>query len=418
MNSFDIGFVISSAEKVYPDASFEWIRGLNEEIVDIADRVGISPGAIAGIMAEERKDYDRSIARSLIGDFIAQYHVDLSAPVIYDMFMDDTGVDALDFLLSLINPTLRDHAYWESELAVVDTLYPDINHKPSLDDQLEHPSFIDVGYGNFRIRKAVDLIKNNSALSAQLGLDIYTNDYALLVNNMLNPNSDVTAKLYAMYLKEAEAWYINNSAYGSNWSSLPTEFKDALLVTFVNLGETQMTKLKQENQSKNDALGYQPVPALGTGGGVNHLVNSAGIGDVLGLSGYGAKVLAISDIESLAKNNTSEGLAARYALLNLRPIILPNIDYSIVNQQHELDLYVETTKLGELTQSWIRDRTLFLNAKGIYDLSGREDNIVDGNGISNSIINLKDSHFNIHLTLQPSVVSSDTVTTNISFGGR
>ena len=67
MNSFDIGFVVSSAEKAYPDASFEWIRGLARRIIDVASMVGVSPGAIAGIMAEERKDYDRSVARSVIG---------------------------------------------------------------------------------------------------------------------------------------------------------------------------------------------------------------------------------------------------------------------------------------------------------------------------------------------------------------
>jgi Ca2+-binding RTX toxin-like protein len=418
MSSFNIGFVTSYAENAYPGASFEWISVLADEINEAAGMVGISPGAIAGIMAEERKDYGKSLLRSWIGDFIAEYEVDLPELDNLENFNDRPEDEFQEFIASVIIPKVRDHSSWESELAAVNALYSDINYKPSLHEQLQHPSFIDVGYGNFRIRKAVHLMENNPVLSAQLGLDKYTNDYALLVNNMLDPDSDVTAKLYAMYLIEAENWYKANSAYGSNWDSLPVEFKDALLVTFVNLGQTQMENLRNEKESKNDALGYQPVPALGTGGGINHLVNSASIGDALGLSGYGAKVSAISGIESLAQTQTLEGLAARYALLNLRPVILPNIDYSTVNQQHELDLYNETTKLGELTPSWIADRALFLNAKGIYDLSGREDNIVDGNGISNSIINLKDVNLDIHLTLQPSVISSDTDIKTFSFGGR
>jgi hypothetical protein len=135
MSSFNIGFVTSYAEKAYPGASFEWISGLADEIKEAAGMVGVSPGAIAGIMAEERKDYGKSVKsllRSWIGDFIAEYEVDLPELDKLENFNDRPEDEFQEFIASVIIPKVRDHASWESELAAVNALYSDINYKPSL----------------------------------------------------------------------------------------------------------------------------------------------------------------------------------------------------------------------------------------------------------------------------------------------
>ncbi|MCL2790732.1 MAG: hypothetical protein FWD79_08820 [Desulfobulbus sp.] len=53
---------------------------------------------------------------------------------------------------------------------------------------------------------------------------------------------------------ELEAWFTDNGAYGGRvadggqWENLPREFRDALLITYVNLG-------KDQGESRTDCQG-------------------------------------------------------------------------------------------------------------------------------------------------------------------
>ena len=357
MGQFNIGFVRAFADRVYPSLSFDWIRDRAIGIKTAAQTIGVSAGSVAGIMAEERKDYLNKKVGNEITDRWAQYDFEPGGAEALNALLFGPSLALVQYLASLPNRPARTHAYWVNELAQVNALFPNPDEAPSSLDKLMHPSLIDVGYGNFRIRKAVKLLNDHPEMSTALGLDKYRSDYAALVNDMINPTSDVTAKLYAIYMKEAEDWFKSKNAYNGKWDTLPTEFKDALLVTFVNLGEKKMTELMKTP----DAMGYQPSPGLLTAGGMNHLLNISGIGSALGLSGYGDGVVPISDMASLAKASSAEGLAARYALRRLRSVVLPGLDYSPVNTDGQLDLYDAQTGVGALTESWITDRVTMLS---------------------------------------------------------
>jgi hypothetical protein len=61
-----------------------------------------------------------------------------------------------------------------------------------------------------------------------------------------------------------------------------------------------------------------------------------------------------------AQENTSDGLAYRYALKELNPFVVIGADYSQHNTNGELDLYNPATGQGQLTQQWLTDRAKFL----------------------------------------------------------
>ncbi|MEN5181908.1 hypothetical protein ABE501_19290, partial [Comamonas testosteroni] len=362
------------ADRVYPQESFKWIGDLANEIKSIAATSGISAGTIAGIMAEERKDYLDGKTVNELSDLRAR--IKLSPTEQDQVNALSVGPEAalLAYLSSLGNRPAPTHADWVAELAEVDALFSDPDAKPNLLQKMLHPSLIDVGYGNFRIRTAVRLMNDHPAMASALGLDIYKNDYAKLVSDLIDPKSDVTAKFYALYAREAEQWFLDNNAYSGQWSSLPQEFKDALLVTYMNLGQTKMTSLMRSP----DGMGYQPQPALDNGGGMNHLLNALQIGSAIDLSGYGvdAKGLSVSELAALAAQNTPDGQAARYALSRQRSMVLPSLNYSAVNTSGQLDLFNPDTGNGNWTQPLIDDRASMLRAVVYRTITNSSDDAV------------------------------------------
>lgn len=66
--------------------------------------------------------------------------------------------------------------------------------------------------------------------------------------------------------------------------------------------------------------------------------------------------------------NTS-AIANRYALASLNPFAVIGADYSLHNQNGELDLYVPHTGEGAITETWIRDRAEFLVEVLQYNLT-------------------------------------------------
>lgn len=66
------------------------------------------------------------------------------------------------------------------------------------------------------------------------------------------------------------------------------------------------------------------------------------------------------DFASQALSSGSTGLAARYALKQLRYVAIDGIDYSAKNANGELNLYDEATGHGEITRQYIQDRTAML----------------------------------------------------------
>lgn len=217
----------------------------------------------------------------------------------------------------------------------------------------------------------------------------YLNNYPALAKDLVDQSHDLTAKLYGLYLKEAEDWYKDKLAYGDQWESLPQEFKDALLVSYTNVGVQKMEALWEKN-TDNGAKLYLPQPLLGTGGGMNHLKNAASIGAAIGMESYGQTIeVNNTHFYDMAKASGDIGLAYRYALQELRYIALPGLDYSQFNQNGELELYDAETGQG-LTDNWLEDRAAMLgwklkaatedrdfSKKGVLNLSARINGVRD-----------------------------------------
>lgn len=355
-----VTYLTKATNEVYSESAFSYIsRSAVLNSINLTSAAsGISAGAIAGAMAEE------STAFGISDEALDKYA--------------QSGIDATEAAISLI-PVLNDperlllwladnslklattkrtHEQWRVDYEAV----KNFTAKPSNTDKVFHPALIDAGKGNFKIATAIDIVLNYAAKPeyAILGLTGYLNDYEKLVSDLLEPAGELTAKLYGLYMKEyAEPFFTipserNNyePAYAGQWESLPQTFRDALLVTYTNLGEAKIRELMKTP--------YEPQPALTTGGGMNHLLNAKAIGDAIGVDGYGDDVLGVETFAAIASQDNDAGLAARYALINLRYVALEGINYAVANSDGGLNLYNPTTGQGELTKRWITDRSAHL----------------------------------------------------------
>lgn len=151
--------------------------------------------------------------------------------------------------------------------------------------------------------------------------------YVKLVGDLMNETSVLAAHLYGLYRKEVEAWFKKMAIMTANGINLPQEFGDVLLITFVNLGEKAITAA-MNGQYLSKHLDCEPLPALTVGGGMNHFLNATAIGNGIGLTGYGSDVKGVEGFKEQALIGGDEGLAACYALKQLRYVAIEGIDYS------------------------------------------------------------------------------------------
>lgn len=351
-------YIDNFADRNYSSKAIFWLEDQKQNIKNSSEIVKISKGSIAGMMAEERNEYLEKETLNYLADYYTNIKLTQTEQEQVNTLVAGPEAALLKYISSLPSRPPPTHEDWVNQLAKVDSLFPDPDYVPGYVDKIRYPILMDVGYGNFRIRTAIRLMKEYPAMASALGMDIYKNDYSKLVQNLIEPTSDATAKFYALYGREAEQWFIDNNAYNRQWAQLPQELKDALLVTYMNLGQKQMERLMR----LPDGMGYQPQPALETGGGMNHLRNARKIGDVLAMDGYGtaATGLSVSGLAALAAQDTAQGLAARYALLRQRSLVLPELDYSAVNAEGQLDLVDPQTGLGNWTNAQIEDRAAML----------------------------------------------------------
>jgi len=318
----------------YPD---QW----RNAIIAAASSLGVSAGAIAGAMAEENHSY---LQTKNFQDWLDNYAL----------------YQAVSPIFPLLPPILipRTDAQWEAEYNRAGQDSDGIAANAA--NKLLFPALIDLGPANFKLTTAIGLINRYSETGIDpLGLGQYFGHYAKIVEDLVNPTSDLTVKLYALMIKEAEQWFIDHGAYGADWANLSQSFKDSLYVTYVNFGKKGM----QDRFDKNPAgLPYEPLPGFATAAGLNHLFNIGSIASSIGDGGYGSDVAAAdaSQFELAASESTEPGFAYRYALLRLRPVVLFDLDYALRNSDGKLDLYDAQTGNGTLTSAWISDRTQFL----------------------------------------------------------
>ena len=335
----NIYYLAGAVSRTYPDTALDWIRTQRASISTVASRLGISTGAIAGAMAEEYTSYRSEIKKQVPLDYYAMYAVSalptFPVPVITSVKRrthDDYRAD-------------YDYVGLHEGYDAGDPLY-----------KLAHVVQIDVGQGNFRISTAITLLRDYLAKepSDPLGLKIYESRYDKLVNDLIDAGSGATEKFYGLMLQKAEQWFKSDAikAYAGIWDSLPQVFRDALLISYVNVGETKLSSRRVDP--------YEPQPMLGEAAGMDHIGNAAAIGSLLGLSNYAGGVTPKDSFASLARLDTDEGLAARVALYRLRYIMMTGTDLEAAKRSGTFAL-MDGSGRRNITESWIDDRSKTLD---------------------------------------------------------
>ncbi|MEO8507316.1 MAG: calcium-binding protein, partial [Betaproteobacteria bacterium] len=127
-----------------------------------------------------------------------------------------------------------------------------------------------------------------------------------------------------------------------------------------------------------NGLGQLLVPGFVSLQGADDVRNEAlykAVQDIrLAAEGKDARLIPLvgpkaADINLLAKEAGSRGLAARFALDRLLPFVADGLDYGMFNSAGELDLYDPAVEAGALTAQWVADRTKMLGWKNQFNLS-------------------------------------------------
>lgn len=332
-----IYYLSGTSSQAYSEKAFAYIHE-KEQIKNInkfANLFGISATAIAGAMAEESHSY---YAQQTKHDEVDEY-------ALHRYYLGG----------------LRTHEEWKQDYEEVKQAGI-MDDGPSVLSKLDHFSLIDVGVANFRTCAAIRLMETYQHQYPKGLFDKYINNYQALAVDLVDKESEATALFYGLYLKEAEDWFKSKNAYDGQWNNLPQAYRDALLISFVNVGQKNLEAKWAEN-TQNGTLPYWPQAMLPPAGGVDHLYNAERIGNIVGAdSGYAKSVSELSVEEWLhrAMQPGDAGLPYRYALVFGRYTLLEGLDYSAFRDQ--LSLFDPERGTGLLTWEYLADRAAYVTA--------------------------------------------------------
>ncbi len=342
-----------TTKQYHPDAINTYIASQLKYIRDAADFLGmpVITTAIAGAMAEENDPY--------CTNYVYQYLIDkyalsnLNASDIPELILSGNEAVVLGEIL-FDTVTYRSHAEWSAlYLKAQNDFFSTNVSTPGKVDKLCNPVLIDLGKANIQLYTAIRLLQDPAlqAEVATLGLTEYQDQYDILAQRLVDDNIGLSAKIYALLIKEGDNWYQAHDAYGEDWDSLPREIKDALYITYTNFGKEVMEK-KYNDATCNGTLPYEPLPGAEAGGGLNHLANAAGIGGVLGIADYGVVDFAdtLIDWPRLARENSDQGAAYREALVKLRPFVVEDGNY-----------ISEVQNADDFSERYLQDRATMLS---------------------------------------------------------
>jgi len=365
---------------IYDAESYAWLSSARQRLAiqNVASTLGVSAAAIAGGMAEENTAY-RNPDIPLLQPFLDKY---AASDVLFDeAVIDVINAGIVDGPRGVILSGLLTVLSTQFEMAgrrtheEFNALYESLTDADASGyvAKIRNPILLDLGPTNFKFATAIGLLrtyldKYPTPANDPLSLHQYANAYDRLAQDLINPLSDATAKFWGLMLQKAEGWFRGKMAYEGQWDALPQEFRDALYISYANVGEKKMEELYKSSTANGRP--YEPLPLLGTGAGMNHLYNARNLGAIAGLDGYGEGIASLDSFSLAALGNDPDSLAYRYVLSQLRYVALPHLDHGQYNRNGELDLYDPATGTGSLTRQWIEDRSQLLMRRVAADWSG------------------------------------------------
>ncbi|WP_081729217.1 calcium-binding protein [Pseudomonas sp. URMO17WK12:I4] len=327
----------------YDSSASEYVESMESHINIVATSLGVSAGAIAGALMEEADAYYTLVP--------GKDHLNR----LYD---EQVKAQSHEVISSSYDYVLKNNLV--EEKGVVNTTF--------------HYAMRDVGPSNIRIAVAIRLVKEYFARDPGNSLNLnpeYLINYKLFVNDLADVNGSLlTAVVAGLALSEVQDFFDAN-ADQAYWSGLPQETRDAILVTAYNNGIPTTTA---RSERMKEAFGsYKPAPGGGESGGLNHEYNAAHIGAVLGMSNYGGRLsISLADMSSdeivrRALQDSGEGAALRYALLNFDPVALPGRDFGSQG---------EALRVEDFTPEYLTDRARAYKVFLAYAESTRSDRVV------------------------------------------
>ncbi|WP_301101451.1 hypothetical protein, partial [Propionivibrio sp.] len=278
------------SEQQFSTAAFNWVTSEKSTIQQVANTLGVSAMAIAGLMAKERTAYDESFAKLIVNsiqDSLIPTMTDIEIRADYRM------VNALGWANDKVG----------ASKAVFSTLN-------------------DIGYANIKLQTAIRVLEDYKQNyidkgSDPLALSSYASDYGKLARDLAGNVPSIAPKILGLVAVEADKFYVDHSASTDYMNGLSQAKRDGLTVTSMVFGPKTMERLYQENTSVEQGHPGIYKPGLGRGdGGGNAFVapeNVAPLAQIFGIdsASYSAGGAANVEPSQIAAPESGLGVIMR-----------------------------------------------------------------------------------------------------------
>lgn len=265
------GYSMAEPTSKFQPETLDYIARNARKVDEVARKLGISPEAIIGAVANEydtRYNPELSFDRrggtgQALGDFFSRYSI-------WDGFNDHQDIkDNYEF----INRRDQDKKFTD--------IFMDFPGR------FANPAMVDVGPGNIRIATAIDLLNQYAARypdenNDPLGIKKYMGNYDKLRDDLLDfKNPDTTLAFAGLMTKSADAFFLAQDK--AAWGRLSPDERDALRIMYYKIGPDKLSdnigKKQTEAKKVNRDYNFNPYGD----GGEQHLNNLEGVRNALHL---------------------------------------------------------------------------------------------------------------------------------------
>jgi len=224
--------------KDYNEDALKYVAANANSIDEVANRLGVSPEAVAGSMAREITRADGEDPYSAIGHSLAVWR-DLK-------FISEKDFD-------------RDY---KNDLEKLHKNPGTFDGDFGLKQRILHPTLSDIEPGAVKILTALQIIKQYQGTSQGklLGLDNYQlTDVKAIVADLNHANNPLSIKVAGLIVLNGQKFFADKSIDGIPWSELTKEQQDAALTAYYTIGEHAVSV----DMAKNEFHPFTPGPKGG-----------------------------------------------------------------------------------------------------------------------------------------------------------